>query len=123
MENEYTNTTAQFQIIGFDLVSDILVAIYDPLLNYNIIQKPDFSKQLFLNLNYNYDYLLGEILYLCSNIGFYNNLSTIMSTIVNTSYSGGFGITNADNIIPESVLLQTTSFISSVCGSPVIAKK
>ena len=42
--DESNNFAAQFRIIGYDIITDIIMAIYDPTLNYNILFNVDFTR-------------------------------------------------------------------------------
>lgn len=119
-ENDNVNNfSAQFRIIGYDIITDIMVCIYDPELNYNKLFNIDFSKQIFLNINYSYKAMPGEVVHLIGNIGFNDNLSTIQTIVMNDNYSGGFNINGSIETMPNSYLLQgSTSHGTS--GSPIL---
>jgi hypothetical protein len=118
-EHNSKSIMAQFKIIGYDIVTDILVAIYDHTLSYNIINNVDISvfPQLFVNFNYNT--LISEKISMIGNLGFDDNLSYIDGRIINTRYSGGFTLDHSTDVIPESILIQSLG-IGGVSGSPVL---
>ena len=119
-ENDAINNfSAQFRIIGYDTITDVMVAIYDPSLNYNQLFNVDWYKQIFLNIDYSYKAPPGEVVHLIGNIGFNDNLSTIQTVIMNDNYSGGFGVFGSSETMPNSLLLQfSTSHGTS--GSPIL---
>lgn len=119
-ENDSVNNfSAQFRIIGYDTITDVMVAIYEPSLNYNQLFNVDWTKQVFLNIDYSYKAPPGEVVHLIGNIGFNDNLSTIQTVIMNDNYSGGFGVAGSSETMPNSLLLQfNTSHGTS--GSPVL---
>lgn len=119
-ENDAVNNfSAQFRIIGYDTITDVMVAIYEPSLNYNQLFQVDWSKQVFLNIDYSYKAPPGEVVHLIGNIGFNDNLSTIQTVIMNDNYSGGFGVAGSSETMPNSLLLQfSTSHGTS--GSPIL---
>jgi hypothetical protein len=119
-ENDDTNNfAAQFRIIGYDTITDIMMAIYDPELNYNQLFNVDFSKQELLKINYSYRQTAGEKLYFIGNTGFNDNLSTVETVVMNENYSGGFMIGNSVETMPSSILLQFSANHGS-SGAPVI---
>jgi S1-C subfamily serine protease len=119
-ENDSINNfVAQFKIIGYDKATDILIGYYDDKLNYNQLSNIDFTKQIFLNIDYSYKILPGEVVYLIGNIGFNNNLSTIQTIVMNNNYSIGSNIEYINETIPSSLLLQyNTKYIPS--GAPIL---
>ena len=133
-END-TNTSfiAQFQIIGYDIVSDIVVALYDPNLNFNQnIFKPDFSKQLTFEIDYDFTLNVGETLYTIGNLDMTDNLSIGTVNLMNKNYGGGFGgefsshsnlmkYSNAISMIPNSYLLQSV-LSDGISGAPLLQK-
>ena len=121
LENDVLNSSAQFKIIGYDMITDIMVCKYDPELNYNKIFKPNFYNQLFLDIDYTYEPKLAETLYICGNIEFNDNLAMITASVINPTYSGGFDFDFSEGLTPESMLLQSHSF-AGTAGSPVIKK-
>jgi hypothetical protein len=119
-ENDAINNfAAQFRIIGYDTVTDIIMAIYDPELNYNQLFNVDFSKQEFLTINYSYKQTAGEKLYFIGNVGFNDNLSTVETIVMNENYSGGFSIGNSVETMPSSILLQFSANQGS-SGAPIL---
>jgi hypothetical protein len=118
-ENNNTCDIIQFKIIGYDLVTDILVAIYDHTLNFNIVNNINITLYSQISINYNYKALVSETVSMIGNIGFDDNLSYIDGKIINTRYSGGFNIGSSVDTIPESILIQGYG-VSGMSGSPVL---
>ena len=118
-ENDNQSIIAQFKIIGYDSVSDVLVAKYDHTLNYNIVNKIDLSGFPSIVLNSGYKTVVSENVSLIGNVGFDDNLSYTGGCIMNTRYSGGFNIGDSADTIPESVLIQTYG-TPGMSGSPVL---
>lgn len=110
---------AQFKIIGYDIVTDILVGVYDHTLNFNIVNNVDLTNFPAIVINYNYLTLVSETISMIGNIGYDDNLSYIDGKIINTKYSGGFNIGNSADTIPESILIQSLG-VPGMSGSPVL---
>lgn len=122
-ENDADNNfAAQFRIIGYDIITDILIAIYDPILNFNGLYKPDFSKQEYLEIDYSHKPLVGSSVTIIGNSGLSDNLTTINANIMNHNYSGGFDIDGSAETLPDSLLLQCIGNIG-MSGSPVLVNK
>jgi len=118
-ENDEESVIAQFKIIGYDAVSDVMVAKYDHTLNYNIVNKIDLTKYPSITINSGYKTMVSEYISLIGNIGFDDNLSYSGGRIMNTRYSGGFNVGDSADTIPESVLIQTYG-TPGMSGSPVL---
>jgi hypothetical protein len=118
-ENDNKSIIAQFKIIGYDSVSDVMVAKYDHTLNYNIVNKIDLTGFPSIVLNSGYKTVVSENVSLIGNIGFDDNLSYSGGRIMNTRYSGGFNVGDSADTIPESVLIQTYG-TPGMSGSPVL---
>ena len=118
-ENDEQSVIAQCKIIGYDTISDVMVAKYDHTLNYNVVNKIDLTIYPPITINSGYKLHVSENVSLIGNIGFDDNLSYSGGRIMNTRYSGGFNIGNSADTIPESVLIQTYG-TPGMSGSPVL---
>lgn len=114
-----TNFMAQFIIIGYDKMTNILVAKYDNTLSFNNIYNPDFNTMSFLNINYNHLFYNTESVYIKGSIELNDNASFIKANILNSSYAGGFTLNDAVDMMPESLLLDSI-YYKGLCGSPVL---
>ena len=119
LENDKTTQIAQFKIIGYDYMSDVLVALYDHTLNFNIVNNVDISEFIPLDLNYNYKVKLSEEINIIGNIEFDDNLSYVGGKIMNPEYGGGFNFNHGINTIPKSFLIQTFATYG-MSGSPIL---
>jgi hypothetical protein len=125
-ENDDSNNfTAQFRIIGYDIITDIMACIYDQTLTYNNNKSNiNWSNQIFLEIDYSYNPQNGECVHLIGNIGLNDNLATLKTSIVNNNYSGGFNMFDSVDTIPNSLLLQSNqinnSTINGFSGAPVL---
>ena len=120
-ESNTKNSMAQFKIIGFDESTNIMVSILDSESTFNLNFVPNIVAKTSVLIDNSYDPAFAETLYICSNLELDDNLAIITSTIINSSYTGGFYNDNIDGMIPESLLLQSSiNKISS--GSPVFSK-
>ena len=118
-ENDSDNNfAAQFKIIGYDTITDILIGLYDPTLSFNKLYNPDFTKQEYFNIDYSYRPTLGESVYIIGNAGFSDNLTTIKASIMNHNYSGGFNINGGAETTPDSLLLQCVG-TPGMSGAPI----
>jgi hypothetical protein len=117
-EEENKSIIAQFKIIGYDIVTDILVGIYDYTLNFNVVNKVDMTGFPAININYDYKTLVSETVSMIGNIGYDDNLSFIDGKISSKRYSGGFDLASSAATIPESLLIQSLG-VHGMSGSPV----
>ncbi len=109
--------TADFLITGYDIYADILVALYDPKLPYNVKNNVDITpyKPLYIDAFANFQ--KGNNVSIVGNIGFINNESFLEGTIIDPSYNGDFSQQILP--IPDTILMQ----IHSSCefaGSPIL---
>jgi hypothetical protein len=116
--NSDNNFAAQFRIIGYDIVTDILIGIYDPNLSFNKLYNPNFNLQEYFEIDYSYKPTLGENVYIIGNTGFSDNLTTIKASVMNHNYSGGFNINGGAETIPDSLLLQCAGN-PGMSGAPI----
>lgn len=116
----YTSTTtrAQFKIIGYDKRSDVLLAIFDPTLSYNVVNG-------ITNLN-NYPSIPIDILknvdesdniFTIGNIGLDNFLTLNFGKIVDNNYSG---LSNEPSRVVSYLINTTLPFGAS--GSPLFSQ-
>lgn len=118
-ENNNQSTIAQFKIIGYDITSDIMVAIYDHTLNFNIVNNVNIYQYPSLIINNSYKTKVSEKVSLIGNISYDDNLSFIAGNVMNINYSGGFNIGPSADTIPESILIQTYG-TPGMSGSPIL---
>jgi hypothetical protein len=119
-ENEIKNSIALFKIIGFDEATNIMVSVIDFDNPYNLNFVSNINN-INISISNFYTPSFAETLYVCGNINLDDNLSIITTTIINSSYMGGFN-DNIDVSMPDLMLLQSPiTNISS--GSPVFSKK
>jgi len=119
LENGLNCQIAQFVIIGYDAISDVMVALYDCTLNYNIINNVDLSGYSSTIFATNYLSNIGDTVSLIGDIGLDDNLCYVNGKIMNTRYSGGFSSVGNVDTIPESCLIQTFG-AHGMSGSPVL---
>jgi hypothetical protein len=118
-ENNYNSNvsvTLEFRVIGYDRISDVLVAWYDPTLSYNIIKNFDINKfnpltiDIFTASNIN----RGDNIITIGMIGLDDMLNPTYGKIVNSDYSGA----NGEIERYPSYLLQCNTAPGS-SGSPI----
>ena len=119
LENDVTTVIAQFKIIGYDYVSDVLLGLYDHTLNFNIVNNVDISDFTGLKINYDYKIKLADHISMIGNIEFDDNLAYVSGKIMNPEYSGGFNFNSSINTVPESLLIQTFATYG-MSGSPIL---
>jgi Trypsin-like peptidase domain len=117
MEN--TSTTALFRIIGYDIYSDILVGLFDPTLDYNVINKVDMSPFKSVTIDFNYNLKPTTAVYCVGNIGFENNKSIVEGTVIEPYYNGNFNTFNLP--IPDSILIELHA-TKGFSGAPLFVK-
>jgi len=110
-----TTTRAQFKIIGYDIIADVLLALFDPTLSYNVVNGiSNLDNYVSIPINYNADITNGSNIFTMGNIQNNNFLSLNFGNVVDKDYTGLFNETSR----PPSYLLNTIlSFGSS--GSPI----
>ena len=108
--------TAEFRVMGRDIFTDIMIAVYDPELPYNKSFKPDLSIYTPLRINLTSDYKIGENTYSIGNLGMSDNSSLISGRIIDPHYHGDFY--PESTYIPESILI---NFIGNggLSGAPI----
>ena len=119
--NTYTSTTtrAQFKIIGYDRRSDVLLAIFDPTLSYNIvngIRNLDVYPSLELDIVTNITE--ASNVFTIGNIGIQNFLTLNFSKIIDNNYSG---LNSEISRAPSYLVNKTLPYGSS--GSPLFLEK
>lgn len=119
LENDNTTQIAQFKIIGYDYISDVMVALYDHTLNFNVVNNVDISSFTPLKINYNYNGKISDEISIIGNIEYDDNLAYVGGKIMNPVYGGGFDINNSINTIPESYLIQTFATYG-MSGAPIL---
>jgi hypothetical protein len=116
----YTSTTtrAQFKIVGFDRRSDILLAVFDPTLSYNIINGitnldnyPSLTIDLLKNVTE------SDNIFTIGNIGLNNYLSLNFSQIIDNNYSG----LSTEISRPPSYLISSSLPVGS-SGGPLFSQ-
>ena len=111
-----STATAEFRVMGRDIYTDIMIAVYDSNLPYNQTFKPDLSKYKPLRINLTSNYRIGELTYTIGNLGMSDNNSLLSGRIIDPHYFGDFYPDST--YIPESILI---NFIASsgISGSPI----
>ena len=119
-QNNNSNVTAEFKMIGHDIYTDIFIGIFDANLEYNKSRNIDLSNFPKIKINSNYKLNIGDNIITLSNIGFNNDLSYLNGTIMDPLFSGSFNKISA-LAIPNTILLNM--YISAGCsGSPIFTK-
>ena len=112
-------TRAQFKIIGYDRRSDVLVAIFDPTLSYNIVNGiTNLDKYPSIPLDIVTDITESSNVFTISNIGINNFLTLNFSKIVDNNYAGLLSEISR----PPSYLVNKTLPKGS-SGSPLFLQK
>ena len=110
-------THAEFNIIGYDQVSNILVAIYDPNADFNKVNMVDLTPYELITVSPNYVIENNEKVFSIGNLdntGFKNLFS---GTVVNKSYGGAF---SSNLFLAESdKMIIDIPDITNCNGSPV----
>jgi hypothetical protein len=107
-----TTTTAKFQVIGYDVFSEILIGLYDPTLSYNIVNNVDMSPYPISVIDPTILINIGDEIISIGNQD--NMLSPFYGKIIDNEYT----CENNEIHRPPSILLQ--NYVSTGCiGSPV----
>ena len=108
--------TAEFRVMGRDIYTDIMMAVYDSELPYNQTFKPDLSKFKPLRINLTSNYKIGDNTYTIGNLGMSDNNSLISGRIIDPHYFGDFYPDST--YIPESILINLIGS-SGISGAPI----
>ena len=117
-ENDTENQLVEFRIIGFDVVSNILMGIYDKLSPHNIMFNSNLSNQKLIQIDRTKINNEGSDVYVIGNLGLEDSSTTIKASVMKTNYGGGFSIKNSIEIVPESIMLNSY-FYNTIIGSPI----
>ena len=109
--------TAQFKTIGRDYFADVLVALYDPLLDYNVANSVSMAAYTPIEIDFTHKLEKGDIVSTLQNIGNFTNASFISGSVMDPLYDGVF-----PNIMelscPDSVLINMV-VTKGISGSPL----
>jgi hypothetical protein len=83
-------TTAEFNIIGYDCISNILVAEYNPNATFNKINNVDLSTYSKIAISPEYKINNGQQIFSVSNLGNLNLKNLFNGTVIDKSYGGSF---------------------------------
>lgn len=116
---EITSTTAVFRIIGYDIYTDVLVAIYDPTILYNMINNVDLTVYTQMPIDFQYVLSPLDTIYTLGNFEYQNNNSILQGSVIDPLYAGG----SKSFVLayPDSILIQMYSS-SGVSGAPIVIK-
>ncbi len=114
--------TAEFEVIGYDIYSDVLVARYNENIPFNVSNKVDLNvfADVFSNLSKLIDFngiVAGKDVFTTTNMGVYANHSCYKGNIIDSKFTG------FNNYIytltpPDSVIVNFDSQVGS-SGSPI----
>ena len=114
----------QFKVIGYDIHTDILVATYDPTLDYNLTFFPDEdnirANLKSLTLNCDVPQYIGQTISMIGNPGLIDNNSFISGIIMDPKYSGDFN--QRQFLASPTSILSTMHIETGVSGSPLFVK-
>jgi len=115
---ESNTTNAEFRVIGYDIMADVIVGLFDPTLPYNSSFNVDLSLYKGITLTSNYSLNKGEEVFFIGNIGCIGNNALISGNVMNEKYNGSY-LTNVFNSgAPDSVIINTPS-VSGLSGSAI----
>jgi hypothetical protein len=125
-ENDTNTQICEFLIIGFDKIANVLMGYYhkpdlinsDLAPNYNNIRNTTLEHQNIYEINFSINPIIGKNIYMVGNLADDDNLTTINGTIIKDNYGGGFTINQSNEIMPESVLINSYVY-DTIIGSPV----
>lgn len=110
-------TTAEFVIIGYDIMADIAVGLFDPSLPFNSTFKIDLSPYQTFKLSTSYELNKGDSVFYIGNVGNITTNPVIKGNVMNENYAGL--LDDTFNIgSPDSILLDSPS-TSGLSGSPI----
>jgi hypothetical protein len=115
---EPMTNTIQFTVIGYDVYADILVAIYDPTLQFNIINNVNINNYNKLKIDFTYKAKLGLNVYTIAQLSTYDNNCLLDGVVINPLYEGTFNDTFFLGSAP-TLLIQLKG-INGISGSPIM---
>lgn len=129
-ENRYTTQIIEYNILGFDKVSNLLVGRINE--NPDNMAKYDYLSQ-FMNYDANnfidgidttkvFGNVVGSNVYVIENMNDNDCLTVATATIMKQDYGGGFSINGANEIMPESLVI-SSHFHKMAIGSPIFYSK
>lgn len=96
---------AAFKFIGCEMYADLMVAIFDPELPYNIANKVDLSQAVPLDINMTQKVLKGDRVFSITNLGAVDDYSYIEGYVVDSGYYGPDNIDRLKLGFPRSYLI------------------
>lgn len=120
--------TADFEIIGYDIYSDVLVAKFNKNIPYNIANKVDLNEfsDIISNIPKYLDFSnnnKGNEVYISTNVGIYNNQMCYKGNIIDNKFSGfnnyTYTITQPDSLVVQFNSPDGTSGSPIFIGDPV----
>ena len=108
------STTIAFNLIGYDVYLDVLVAIYDPNINYNIEFGVNILPYNKLEIDFEMNYELNTNLYAIDDI--FNEKSLLSGYIVDINYVGEYENTVLG--IPQTILAKMYA-TDNIIGGPI----
>ncbi len=116
--------TAEFEVIGYDIFSDVLVAKYNSEIPYNVSNKVDLTvfSNVFSNITNFLDFnggITGKDVFTTTNMGSFANHSCYKGTIIDNKFSG-FNNYTYTLAPPDSLIVYFDSQVNS-SGSPVFS--
>jgi hypothetical protein len=113
----------QFKIIGYDLWSNICVGLYDPSLEYNIINNKNLDLYILPTINIYTDEILsiGDKVSIIGNVLSNNNSSYLEGAIIDPNFGNNFKATFMLGA-PPSILFQIKGS-SDLKGCPIFIDK
>ena len=117
--NRDETITVDFKILGYDRFADVLVAQFDPYLEYNILRNnSEKVKKLYrLSMDAFTNVKQGDRVKYIGNMGYDDTESFLEGAVIDANYTGDFKTCIMGH--PESILIDTIS-TGGFSGSPII---
>ena len=111
--------TADFKILGYDRFADVLVAQFDPYLEYNVLRNnSEKVKKLYrLKMDAFTNVKQGDRVKYIGNMGYDDTESFLEGAVIDANYGGDFKTCTMGH--PESILIDTI-VSGGFSGSPII---
>lgn len=103
------NIKVAFRFIGCEIYADLMVAIYDPTIAFNIANNVDLSQAVFIDFNMTEIIEKGDKVFSVTNLGSLDDYSYIEGYVVDNAYYGPDHIDNLKLGSPRSYLLDLTT--------------
>jgi hypothetical protein len=119
IDGTITHIKAQFRIIMYENLIDVMIGIFDPLLPYNTTFGIDISQIPNINVNLNDSVSQGDTVYFAGSFDLTSPINHIQGIVSNSTYTENFKVNNFEcGLFPECMLINAHTR-NGMSGGPV----